>query len=169
MGSDKDYHDAAGCHQRILINSTLTSPRAQQCAHRPRQRQIPSFQCSRRPIHAARTQSIPYHRPSGATIKTAQCPRRKPSMIAVTLAPIQARASPSATTRSTVENRDRSLDHCFRDATLESLTIPLFLQRRMTAIPDPAPGDCPITLPWNVIAQWEEWLECIGFAGAWPR
>src|SRR5437867_3309722 len=26
MGSDKDYHDAAGCHQRILINSTLTSP-----------------------------------------------------------------------------------------------------------------------------------------------
>jgi hypothetical protein len=79
-----------------------------------------SLHCSRLPIRAARSQRIPYHRPSVPMIKTLQCPRRKPSSIAITLAPIQMTASPTATTRSVFENRARRFLHWVRNPTLES-------------------------------------------------
>jgi hypothetical protein len=56
------------------------------CVHRPRHGQMASLQRSSLPIRAARTQRIPYHRPSVPRIKTLQRRCRKPIKIAVTLA-----------------------------------------------------------------------------------
>src|SRR5947208_6585809 len=73
-------------------------------AHRPRHGQKTSPLFSRRPIRAARSQSIPYHSPNGPTIRTTRNPRRRPRKMAIRLAPIHTRASPAATTRSAAVN-----------------------------------------------------------------
>jgi hypothetical protein len=79
-------------------------------------------------------------------IKAFQCPRRKPSTIAATLAPIQMAEAHTATTRSAVENRVRRFHHWVRNATLEFPHDAALFAESMNALLDPAPEECP-TVP----------------------